>query len=140
MSEQIRRTSVRPSPKRQRGASAAPTTLGECAKCPALCCHDFVQPIDKPKTDDDIFELKWELQYDTIRVFIRSRRWYRIVAGRCLYLDDDDRCTIYERRPKRCRQLGPPECEARGDFFEVMISTPEELNEHLARSKSRRKK
>ena len=126
--------------KKSRGAkrsSAPPTTLSECNKCPAKCCHDLVQPIDKPKNEEDIFELKWELQYDTIRVYIRSHRWYRIIAGRCQYLNDHDRCTIYERRPKRCRELGPPECEACGDFFDVMISTPQELEAHLAKSPKR---
>ena len=68
---------------RENGEAAVPTTLGECQDCPALCCHDLVVPIDKPRTADDIEELKWELQYDTIRVFVRSHRWYRLIAGRC---------------------------------------------------------
>ena len=113
------------------------TTLSECRDCPALCCHDLVVPIDKPRTEDDIEELKWELQYDTIRVFIRSHRWYRMIAGRCMYLDSSNRCTIYERRPKRCREMKPPHCERFGEFYETIITTPKELDEHLARTRRR---
>lgn len=116
---------------------AVPTALSECRDCPALCCHELVEPIDKPRTAEDISELKWELQYDTINVFIRSHRWYRIIAGRCMYLDRNNRCKIYERRPKRCRDMKPPACERFGEYYEVMITTPEELDEHLSRTRRR---
>jgi Fe-S-cluster containining protein len=106
-------------------------TVDACNGCPALCCHDLVMPITKPRTADDIDELKWELQYDTIRIFIRSHRWYRMIYGRCMYLDDDNLCTIYDRRPKRCRTHNPPECERFGEFYDVMLTTPEELDEYL---------
>jgi Fe-S-cluster containining protein len=134
-----KKTSLRKKARRRTAAErkAVPTTLNECRDCPALCCHDLVEPIDKPKTAEEVSELKWELQYDTIRVFIRSHRWYRIIAGRCTYLDRGNRCTIYERRPKRCREMKPPACERFGEFYEAMITTPEELDEHLAKSRRR---
>ena len=113
------------------------TTFKACATCGAKCCHDLVMPIDKPRTADDVAELKWELQYDTVRVYIRSHRWYRIIAGRCIYLDRNNRCTIYERRPRRCREIRPPDCEHFDDFYDVMIATPEELDSHLARTSRR---
>jgi len=114
------------------------TALHPCRHCGAKCCHDLVQPIHKPRTADDIFELRWELQYDTVRAFIRSHRWYRIIHARCQYLDDHDRCTIYDRRPSRCRNMKPPECEHYGDFWEVMFRTPEELDAYLANGKPKR--
>ncbi len=112
-------------------------TRDPCDKCPALCCHDLVLPIQKPKTDDDVFELKWELQYDTVRVFVRSHRWYRIIKARCMYLTRDNLCRIYEKRPRRCRELNPPDCERFGEFYDAMISTPEQLEAYLARHKRR---
>jgi len=115
------------------------TTLEACNDCPALCCHDLVMPIEKPKTDQDVEELKWELQYDTVRCFVRSHRWYRLVKGRCIYLDRNNRCKIYARRPKRCREHKPPDCEFFGEFYDVMITTPEELDEYLAARKRRRR-
>ena len=116
---------------------AAATTLDPCHKCGAKCCHDLVMPIEKPKTDSDVFEMKWELQYDTVNVFIRSHRWYRMVLGRCQYLDKHDRCTIYQRRPSRCREMKPPDCEHFGEFYDTMINTPEELDAYLESRKRR---
>jgi len=120
--------------------SALPdTTLAVCHDCGAKCCHDLVQPIDMPQTPDEVEELKWDLRYDTIRAFIRSHRWYRIVSGRCQYLDDNDRCTIYARRPRRCREMKPIDCEQTGRFWDTMIATPEELDAYMAeRERARR--
>ena len=115
------------------------TALDDCLNCGAKCCHDLVQPILKPRTDDDVDELKWELQYDVVRVFIRSHRWYRLIRARCGYLDDHNRCTIYDRRPWRCRRMKPPECEHFGAFYEVMISTPEELDAYLRNGRPRKR-
>jgi len=120
-----------------KGSKLPATTLSACNDCGAKCCHDLVMPIDKPKTPDDVSELKWELQYHTVDVFVRSHRWYRLVKGRCIYLDEDDRCTIYDRRPKRCREMKPPNCEHFGEFYDTMITTPEELDAYLEK-RSRR--
>ncbi len=110
---------------------------GECRNCPALCCKGLVMPIDKPKTPQDIEELKWHVQYKTVRAFIRSHRWHLLVDGDCMYLDGDNLCTMYERRPGKCRQHNPPECERSGPFYDVMISTPEELEEYFTRERKR---
>ena len=111
-----------------------------CEGCPALCCHDLVMPILKPRTRDDVEELKWKLQYDTVSVFIANRRWSLQVKGRCIYLTDENLCSIYERRPDRCRRHSPSECERYGSYYDVRISTPEELEAHLAREKRARQK
>jgi len=123
--------------KKKKKTKSPRTTLEACNNCGAKCCHDLVMPIEKPKTDSDVFELKWELQYDTVNVFIRSHRWYRQVLGRCQYLDKHDRCTIYERRPRRCREMKPPDCENFGEYYDTMITTPEELEEYLESKKRR---
>jgi len=137
MPRKANRGSRRTQPRRTRAKAAPPTTLSVCRHCGAKCCHDLVMPIEKPKTAQDVDELKWELMYDTVGVFIRSHRWYRIIRGRCIYLDENDRCTIYDRRPKRCREMKPPDCEHFGEFYEVLINTPEELEAHLARTRRR---
>jgi Fe-S-cluster containining protein len=118
--------------------SAEALKKASCRGCPALCCHDMVEPISRPQTSRDVEELKWQLQYDTIRVYIRSHRWYVIVQGRCMYLTDDNLCSIYERRPKRCRRYNPPDCERYGEYWDEMINTPQELDAYLEREKKRR--
>jgi len=76
--------------------------------------------------------MKWYLQYDTVSVAIRHHRWYLVVAGKCIYLDDHNLCTIYDRRPERCRRHRPPDCERFGAWYDTLITTPEELDAYLA--------
>jgi len=111
-----------------------------CEGCPSLCCYDMVIPIDRPRTRADEEELTWQVQYDTIRVFIVNKRWHMIVAGKCQYLDKNGWCTRYETRPERCRKHNPPGCERYGSFYDVMLETPEELGAYLDKERKRRAK
>jgi Fe-S-cluster containining protein len=102
-----------------------------CSECPALCCKNLSMRIGKPANRSEVEDLKWQLHFDTVSVYIRNNRWYQLVEGRCMYLSDDDRCTIYPQRPDMCRRHNPPECEFFGDFYDIIIKTPEELEGHL---------
>ena len=102
-----------------------------CIKCPSLCCRDLTYNINRPRTREDIDELKWDLQYDTVRVFIKSRRWHEIIEGKCIYLMKNNLCKIYDRRPKKCRTHMPPDCDRFGEYYDVLIQTPEELEAYL---------
>jgi len=110
-----------------------------CLECPSICCKDLAIEISRPRSKHDIEELKWQLHFDTVRVFIAKRRWHLLVKGTCMYLGPDGLCTIYERRPAKCREHNPPDCERFGQYWDVMISTPEELKRYLASAKPRRR-
>ncbi len=88
--------------------------------------------ITKPKTETDVQELRWEVRFDTVSIFIRKHKWYLHVKGRCMYLTADNLCSIYDKRPRRCRQHNPPDCERCGPWYDVLITTPEELDEYLS--------
>jgi Fe-S-cluster containining protein len=107
-------------------------TIKACDSCPALCCRDLVMVTEKPKTAGDVNELRWQVRFDTVNVFIRSHKWYLLVKGRCMYLGKDNLCRIYPRRPRRCRDHKPRDCERYGKFYDVLLSTPEELDQYLA--------
>ena len=109
-----------------------------CQGCPSLCCRDMVAPIDKPKNRFELDELKWQLQYDTIRVFIVSRRWHLLAAGRCMHLTQKNWCRIYEDRPQKCRVHNPPDCEHYGEFWDVMFNTPDELEAYMEKERKKR--
>jgi Fe-S-cluster containining protein len=111
--------------------SANATTKSVCARCDALCCKNLSMGIGKPANRSEVEDLKWQLHFDTVQVYIRNHRWYQLIDGRCMYLSDDNRCTIYQDRPNMCRRHNPPECEFFGDFYDVMISTPDELEAYL---------
>lgn len=115
------------------------TTNEICSKCPSLCCKNLSMMIYRPENRQEVEDLKWQLRFDTVRIYIRHHRWYQLVEGRCMYLGEDGRCLEYEGRPNKCRRHNPPDCEFFGVFYDVMISTPEELEDYL-NSKRRRKK
>lgn len=98
-----------------------------CDGCRALCCRDLNMGIAAPRAKDEKEDLLWQVQFDTVRIYIRNRRWYLLVKGDCMYLDKNDRCTIYDERPDKCRNHLPPECERFGDFWDIMFNTPDEL-------------
>jgi Fe-S-cluster containining protein len=106
-----------------------------CEGCPAICCHNLAMHIGKPENKFEMEELRWQLQFDTVKVYIKSRRWYQIVEGKCMYLDKDNRCSIYDHRMDKCREHNPPHCERYGKFYDIMINTPDELNEYITKKK-----
>ena len=103
-----------------------------CLKCPAYCCNDMSMMITKPQTRADVREAKWYLHYDTVNIAIRNNRWYLVVKGRCIYLDEKNMCKIYDKRPSRCRKHMPPECEKFGSWYDTLLKTPEELEEYIS--------
>lgn len=119
-----------------------------CDGCPGLCCRDLNMGIAAPRTKDEKEDLLWQVQFDTVRIYVRNRRWYLLVKGDCMYLDKNNRCIIYDERPDKCRDHLPPDCERFGDFWDIMFNTPDELaaffkkRERAAkrRAKARKKK
>jgi Fe-S-cluster containining protein len=110
-----------------------------CDGCPAHCCHNLAMTILKPLTKSEIEDVKWYLHFDTIKIFIRKKRWHLLIAGKCIYLDKKNRCTIYKKRSIRCRQHPASDCERHGSYYDVLISTPEELQNHLDKNKKIKK-
>ena len=110
----------------------------DCNSCPALCCKNLAMGIERPANKQEIEDLKWQLRFDTVKVYIRNRRWYQWVEGRCMHLSDDNLCNIYDSRPDICRKHNPPDCELFGKFYDLMIHTPDELEDYLAKKKTRK--
>ena len=119
--------------KKKSKASRSKKQKNLCDGCPAICCHDLAMMIEKPKTFGDIDTVSWYLHFDTVSIFIRSKKWYLLIKGKCIYLSDDYKCTIYQDRPDRCRRHHPDECERHGHYHDVVISTPDELLDYLGK-------
>jgi Fe-S-cluster containining protein len=98
-----------------------------CEKCGSLCCRNLAMIIGRPKSKKELQDLKWQLHFDTVRVYISGKKWYLMVDGKCRYLGLNNRCKCYDVRPAVCRKHNPPHCEYYGRFYDVMLQTPEEL-------------
>lgn len=115
------------------------TTKKACAVCDAFCCRNLAMMIGRPENKKEVEDLKWQLHFDTVKVFIHSHRWYQWVEGECMYLADNGSCRIYATRPDKCKKHNPPDCEHFGKFYDTMISTPDELEKYLQKKKKREK-
>lgn len=120
--------------------SKVKTTKQSCDECTAICCKNLAMEIGKPTDKKEVEDLKWQLQFDTVQVYIKSNRWYQLVEGRCIHLSEDERCNIYEKRPLKCRRHNPPNCELYDKFYDVMLSTPDDLDNYISEKKKAKRK
>lgn len=100
-----------------------------CDRCTALCCRYFALGIDNPESPDDYDDIRWYLAHESVHVFIEDDEWFIAVQTRCQYLQDDNRCGVYEDRPRICREYSTENCDYRtGEYdFDQYFSTPEQL-------------
>lgn len=129
------------------GYSVPPMDKGcLCDKCSALCCRYFVLEIDKPQTRGQFDDVRWYLVHEGTFVFIEDRRWYLGVYARCKHLQEDNRCGIYETRPKICRKYSTESCDYHGGDYgwEKLFSSAEQLlayaDEWLEKEREKRKR
>jgi len=111
-----------------------------CQDCPSKCCHNLSVWIGAPQTKAEYEDLLWELRFDTVRIYIRSKRWYLLIEGKCMYLDENLMCKIYETRPQKCRDHNPPNCERYGEFWDIMFEKPEDLQKYIDKKKAAAKR
>jgi Fe-S-cluster containining protein len=78
--------------------------------CKSLCCHNCAV-----LTDDEVSELvsetrkKYNLEFDPKRYFRKVKGEHgtyfaiKMIKGRCIFLNKEERCHIYECRPVLCK-------------------------------------
>lgn len=102
-----------------------------CDYCTAKCCRYFSLPIDAPKTFADFEYLRWYLLHGEATIFTEEDSWYLLVHTVCKHLQPDNRCGIYETRPKVCRDYTTDQCEYDNDYtFDRYFEMPEQVEEY----------
>ncbi len=103
-----------------------------CDQCAALCCRYFALPIQTPETRKDYDDIRWYLCHENVAVFIEDDTWYLAVMNKCKHLQKDNRCGIYETRPKICRGYSTDNCDYHGgDYnYEKLFTSAEQLWEY----------
>ena len=102
-----------------------------CEYCTAKCCRYFALPVDTPRTAADFDYLRWYLLHDRASLFVEEETWYLLVHTVCKHLQEDNRCGIYETRPKICRDYTTDGCEFDDTFtYETYFETPEQVEEY----------
>jgi uncharacterized protein len=119
-----------------------------CDKCSALCCRYFALPIETPETRKQYDDVRWYLVHENCVVFIEKKTWYLAVMAKCKHLQDDNRCGIYETRPRICRKYTTDNCDYHGGEYDYdkLFTSAEQLWEYadeqlkLAREKRLKKR
>ncbi len=100
-----------------------------CDECAALCCRYFAFPIDNPTCARDFDNIRWYLLHENVVIFVESKQWYMGVMNKCKQLQPDNRCGIYETRPKICREYTTAACDYHGGTydFERLFTSADDL-------------
>ena len=104
-----------------------------CEHCTAACCRYIALPIDKPESRRDFDDIRWYLMHDGITVFVEDGDWYVQVPGRCNGLLPDNRCRVYETRPKICREYKDGDCDYAGGgyVYDHLFQCEEDIQAYL---------
>ena len=85
------------------------TKCGFCTN--SKCCTYTTQEIDAPRSKHDFDHLLWQVSHENVQVYKDEDGWYLLINNRCLHLQADGRCGIYETRPQVCREYSNDYCE-----------------------------
>ena len=103
-----------------------------CDRCAALCCRYVALPLDNPEDARDYDNVRWYLMHENIHVFVEKGQWYIGFATKCKHLQPDNRCGVYETRPRICRDYTTDNCDWHGGTYDYdhLFTSAEQLRAH----------
>jgi Fe-S-cluster containining protein len=102
-----------------------------CEKCDAKCCKHIALEIDKPESKEDFEDIRWYVAHKNVNIFVEDGDWYIEFLTPCEHLNKDNKCEVYETRPKICKDYSEEECVF-GDYKEELIfHSLEELDSYI---------
>ena len=103
-----------------------------CNSCGAKCCKYFSLEIDVPDCEDEFEDIRWYLCHEKTWVFIDEEKWYLYLMNKCRYLDKNNLCTIYDKRPRICREHNQKDCEIESDvFYDVLFKNIDDFEKFV---------
>lgn len=105
-----------------------------CQRCDAACCrqngHAFAAVLQGEAERRKFAAFAVDASFARADGTVVSERVLPYVDGKCQFLGDDDRCTIYEDRPLACRQFECADhfhCDGAGRHGEFLLRNPRVL-------------
>ena len=104
-----------------------------CDKCTGLCCRYFALPIETPENREDYDDIRWYLCHEGVTVFVEDGDWYVNVKNKCRNLNEKNRCAIYTRRPKLCRDYSEEGCDfTEGEYdYTLHFTDDKQMEEYI---------
>ncbi|MHC4156610.1 MAG: YkgJ family cysteine cluster protein [Planctomycetota bacterium] len=106
----------------------------QCDKCAGMCCRYFALPLETPEDKGDYDDIRWFLCHKDISVFVEDGDWYINIKNKCKHLSGkDNRCRIYGKRPRICRQYRHSKCDyVEGTYdYELHFTSDKQMEEHI---------
>jgi len=106
----------------------------QCEACTGLCCRYFALPIETPEDRGDYDDIRWFLCHKGISVFVEDGDWYINIENRCRHLSNkDNRCMIYNKRPRICRGYSHDDCDfVEGEYdYELHFTDDRQMEEYI---------
>jgi Fe-S-cluster containining protein len=111
-----------------------------CDHCTAKCCRYFALPIETPEDRKDYEYIRWYMLHGETTIFTEDDDWYLMVHNTCDHILPDQRCGIYETRPKICRDYSTEECEYEDNWtYDHYWEVPEQMAEYAEAVAPRKK-
>jgi Fe-S-cluster containining protein len=113
-----------------------------CTRCDAMCCKYVAIEIDKPTCRRDFEDIRWYVAHKNVEVFTEDGGWFVQFHTPCEKLLADNRCGIYETRPKICRSYSTDGCELTGDpdEKELLFTSPEQVDAYVKKTLKKKTK
>lgn len=88
------------------------TPENKCSFCTSsICCTYITQQIDTPRAKTDFEHLLWQISHENIRIYKDEDGWTLLIETKCLHLQLNGDCGIYDVRPGICREHSNDYCE-----------------------------
>lgn len=102
-----------------------------CDKCDARCCKHIALEIDKPESIEDFEDIRWYVSHKNVNVFVEDGDWYLEFLTPCEQLDENDKCKIYNKRPRICMDYSEEDCVFEGYEDELIFHNIEEIDRYI---------
>lgn len=88
------------------------TSENKCSFCTgSICCTYITQHITAPRSKKDFEHLLWQISHQNIKFYKDKDGWTLLVDSKCLHLQLNGDCGIYDTRPTICREHKNDYCE-----------------------------
>jgi len=88
------------------------TSENKCNLCTgSICCTYITQHIDTPRSKLEFEHLLWQISHENIRIYKDEDGWTLLIESKCLHLQINGDCGIYDHRPTICRDHTNDYCE-----------------------------
>ncbi len=108
--------------------------VNPCFDCKAHCCREVAVSLGSPKTKKDWDEIKWLVSHKNINVYKDNENdWLVEFQSDCKYLDENNRCKIYSKRPDICSGHKNTECIIHGEeeYYKIIFYDISDVEKYL---------